>query len=151
MNSHPVETTPRITSRSRAKIWIRTGLLVVFGGLFGVSLARDIQSGTYPLALGLAILLVCLATGFWMRRLVPMRVHLPTRSVVLSFDRVYFILIWVLVIGKAISSYLLHLNLPADILMCTILGLMAGRLSGICLRVRSLKVQYGFLQKQAAA
>lgn len=151
MRSHPEDVTPKITSRSRAKIWIRTGLLAVFGTMFGISLARDIQSGLYPLALGLGTLLVCLPVGFWMRRLVPMRVHLPTRSVVLSFDKVYFILIWILVIGKAISSYLLHLNLPADILMCTILGLMAGRLSGICLRVRGLKVQHGFLEKPAAA
>jgi hypothetical protein len=35
--------------------------------------------------------------------------------------------------------------------MCTILGLMAGRLSGICLRVRDLKLRHGFLEKQAAA
>jgi len=30
----------------------------------------------------------------------------------------------------------------ADVLMCMILGLMMGRLSGICLRVRDLKVQH---------
>jgi len=30
----------------------------------------------------------------------------------------------------------------ADVLMCVILGLMMGRLTGICLRVRDLKLQH---------
>lgn len=150
MNSHAHESTPRMTSRSRVKIWIRTVLLGIFGGIFGVSLVRDIHAGVYPLALGMAVLAACLPIGFWMRRLVPMRVHLPSRSVVLSFDKIYFILIWVLVIGKGIFSYLVHWSLPADIIMCIILGLMAGRLSGICLRVRGLKVRHGLHEKQPA-
>jgi hypothetical protein len=136
---------PAWTKRSKAKIWIRTVILTVFGTLFGINLIKDMTSGVFPWAAGLAIFLACLPIGFWMRSLVPMQVHLSARQVTFSFDKIYFILIWVLVIGKAIFSYIVHIPAPADVLMCVILGLMAGRLSGICLRVRSLKVRHGFL------
>lgn len=125
--------------RSRAKLWVRTGILTVFATLFGIALHRDIAAGAFHYSWGMMILAVCLPIGFWMRRLVPMQVHPASRLVTLSFDKTYFILIWVLVIAKAVSSYIFGLTLLPDIVMCTILGLMTGRLSGICLRVRSLR------------
>jgi hypothetical protein len=143
--------TPKLMKRSRAKIWIRTVILTVFGTLFGLTLFHDMETGIYPWAVGLAILVVCLPIGFWMRRLVPMQTHAASRQVTFSFDKIYFILIWVLVIGKAIFSYVVHMAFPADVLMCVILGLMSGRLSGICLRVRSLKIQNGFLPDRGKA
>jgi len=136
---------PQFMKRSRAKIWVRTAILAVFGTLFGLTLFHDIEAGIYPWYAGLAVFAACAAVGFWMRKLVPMQAHAASRQVTLSFDRVYFILIWALVIGKAIFSYVVHIPVPADVLMCVILGLMAGRLSGICLRVHDLKVKNGFV------
>ena len=143
--------TPKFMKRSRAKIWIRTALLFIFGTLFGISLFKDIISGTIHWMTGLAIFLVCLPVGFWMRNIVPMQVHAASRQITLSFDKIYFILIWLLVIAKAIFSYVVHIFAPADVLMCIILGLMSGRLSGICLRVHSLKLEHGFLKKNTPA
>ena len=48
-------------------------------------------------------------------------------------------------IGKAVTGQMLHLPVWSDVLMCAILGVMVGRLSGICLRVHDLKVRHGFL------
>jgi len=132
--------------RSRAKIWIRTVILTVFGTLFTVYLVRDINSGAFQWYWAVAIFMAFLPVGYWMRTIVPMQVHAESKSITLSFDKLYFILIWVLVIAKELASLVFHLVMPADVLMCIILGLMSGRLSGICLRVHSLKVQNGFVE-----
>ena len=136
------QSVPPTMSRSRAKLWIRTGILAVFGTLFSVSLVRDMTLGSFHWPWALMSFLPCLAIGFWMRRLVPMQVHLNSQHVILSFDRIYFALILSLVIAKAVTGKVPGLAIWADVLMCVILGLMMGRLSGICLRVRALKVQH---------
>jgi VIT1/CCC1 family predicted Fe2+/Mn2+ transporter len=130
---------PPVMKRSRAKIWIRTGILAVFGTLFGLVLYHDIASGVFRLSWALIIFLLCLPAGFWMRKLVPMQVHPASRHVTLSFDRIYFALIVLLVIIKAVAGNILGVTILADVVMCMILGLMIGRLSGICLRVRDLR------------
>jgi hypothetical protein len=130
---------------SRGKIWIRTGLLVIFGTLFGVSLAHDLQDGLFSWQLGLIALLPCLAIGFWMSRLVPMHLHPERKVITFSLDKIYFVLIWVLVIAKLLTGRLFGLPVWSDVLMVVILGLMSGRLSGICLRVRSLKIANQFI------
>jgi len=130
---------PPIMKRSRAKIWIRTGILAVFGTLFGLVLYRDITSGAFYWLWASLAFLLCLPVGFWMRKLVPMQVFPASRHVTLSFDRVYFVLIVLLVIVKAIAGNILGVTILADVVMCMILGLMIGRLSGICLRVRGLR------------
>jgi hypothetical protein len=130
---------PPIMKRSRAKIWIRTGILAVFGSLFGVILYHDIASGVFRWSWALIAFLLCLPAGFWMRKLVPMQVHPASRHVTLSFDRVYFALIVLLVIIKVIAGRLSGATILADVVMCMILGLMIGRLSGICLRVHDLR------------
>jgi hypothetical protein len=44
--------------------------------------------------------------------------------------------------------WLLVISTPeADFIMCAIIGIMFGRLGGIGLRVRHLKVQHGFILK----
>jgi multisubunit Na+/H+ antiporter MnhC subunit len=136
---------PAVRKRSRAKIWLRTGILALFGTLFGVSLYRDIAAGQFLWFWGLAVFLICLPVGFELRKLVPMQVHLASRHITMSFDRLYFALILTLVIGKAVTGQMLHLPIWSDVLMCAILGVMVGRLSGICLRVHDLKVRHGFL------
>ena len=136
---------PAVRKRSRAKIWLRTGILAIFGTLFGLSLYRDVAAGQFLWIWGLAVFLLCLPVGFELRKLVPMQVHLVSRHITMSFDRLYFALILTLVLGKAVTGQMLHLPIWSDVLMCAILGVMVGRLSGICLRVRDLKVRNGFL------
>lgn len=130
---------PPIMKQSRTKIWIRTGIFTVFAILFGLTLYRDIILGNFKWTWAFMVFVPCLGVGFWMSRLVPMQVHSESRIVTLSFDRVYFILIFFLVIIKAVTGNLLGLTILADVIICIILGLMSGRLSGICLRVHALK------------
>ncbi len=131
--------TPPIMKRSRAKIWIRTGILAVFGTLFGLTIYHDIVSGTFYWLWALTAFLLCLPVGFWMRKFVPMQIHPTSQHVTLSFDRVYFASIVLLVIVKTIAGNISSIMILADFAMCMILGLMIGRLSGIGLRVRNLK------------
>lgn len=139
--------TPPALSASRAKIWIRTGILVVFSTLFGLALYKSVTSGVFHWPWALATFLPCLVIGFWMRKWVPMQVHPASQHVTLSFDRVYFSLILLLVIAKAVTGPMSATAVVADIIMCVILGLMMGRLSGICLRVRDLKIQHRFITR----
>jgi hypothetical protein len=135
---------PPLMTQSRAKIWIRTGILAVFATLFGLKLYTDIVSGMFHALWALMALLLCLPIGFWLRKLVPMQVHPASRHVTLSFDRVYFTLIVILVMVKVVAGKTIFSTTNvADVVMCMILGLMAGRLSGICIRVHNLK-QSGF-------
>jgi hypothetical protein len=144
-NEHNEHEVPPVLKQSRAKLWIRTGILVIFGTLFGLALLRDIHAGLFHWLWGLMVFLPFLGIGFWMRSLVPMQVHLSSRCITLSFDRIYFSLILFLVIAKAVSGRVLFMVLWPDIIMCVILGLMIGRLSGICLRVHELKKHHHFI------
>jgi len=145
MTVQSMQKPPPIFKQSRAKLWIRTVILGIFGTIFGLALGKDISSGSFHLLWGLIIFLPALAVGFWMKRLVPMQVHSSARCITLSFDRIYFALILFLVIVKAITSRVHSLGLWSDFAMCIILGLMMGRLSGICIRVRSLKKRNHFI------
>lgn len=135
---------PPILKQSRAKLWIRTGIFVIFATLFSLALQKDIHVGVFRWFWGVIIFLSALVVGYWLRRWVPMQVHLAARCITFSFDRIYFALIFMLVIMKAIASRVPGLHFWADVVMCVILGLMIGRLSGICLRVRDLKRQHDF-------
>jgi hypothetical protein len=110
-----VQAAPPVMSRSRAKLWIRTGILAVFGTLFSMSLARDMSFGVFNRSWALTALLACLPIGFWMRRLVPMQVHVNSQHVTLSFDRVYFALILTLVIAKAVTGKVPGLTIWSDV------------------------------------
>lgn len=136
--------TPRIIKRSRAKIWIRTGILLVFGALFSTVLYRDLISEAFSWQLIPIIILSCLIIGFWMRKFVPMQIHIASSNITFSFDKIYFVIILILVSSKFIAIQIPMLAILTDIVMCIILGLMLGRLSGICLRVRSLKIKHHF-------
>ncbi len=85
--------------------------------------------------------------GYSMRKLVPMHVHQETQHITFSFDRIYFALIVLLVIAKVFTGHVPELTFWTDVIMCVILGLMSGRLSGICLRVRGLKEKHFQLKK----
>jgi hypothetical protein len=145
MSIATAEPVPSNRKRSKAKIWLRTGILAIFVTIFGISLYRDIAAGQFMWLIGLGVFLVCLPVGFEMRKIVPMQVHLGSEAITMSFDKIYFALILILVIGKAVTGKLLHQVTWSDVLICAILGLMVGRLSGICLRVHGLKREHGFI------
>ena len=133
---------PPAFKRSRTKLWIRTIILAVFGTLFGLALYHDISSGVFRWTWAVVVFVVFLPIGYWMRNLVPMESYPETHHVTLSFDRIYFGLIVLLVIVKAVASHVHGLAVVADVVMCVILGLMIGRLSGICLRVHGLRQRH---------
>ena len=148
MTEYSTPETPPLFKQSRAKLWIRTVILMVFGTLFGIALLRDIDAGVFRWSWAMMIFLPSLVVGFWMRRLVPMHVHIASRCITFSFDRIYFSLILFLVIAKAAAGRAWFLTSWSDIIMCVILGLMIGRLSGICLRVRHLKKSHHLIDKK---
>ena len=135
--------------KSRFKIWLRAVLFVQFGVLFAFYFDRDITKGYFTWIWAVTLFMLFIPAGFWMSRLVPMQVDYQSKAVTLSLDRVYLILIWVLVITKLIASHIPRLVPVSDVIMCTILGIMCGRLGGIGLRVRHLKMEHGFLRRKS--
>ena len=127
--------------KSRFKIWLRAFLLVQFSFFFSILLFRDIAEGYFTWGWAALTVLFFIPIGFWMSRLVPMRADIEEQAVILSIDKIYLILIWVLVIAKVLCSYVFDLAIVADVIMCAIIGIMGGRLAGIGLRVRKLKVE----------
>lgn len=131
--------------KSRFKIWLRAFLFIQFSAIFGVTFFCDISAGHFRWEWVLLIYLLCLPLGFLLSRIVPMRADTESRAVMLSLDRVYLVLIWILVIVKLITGRFPSLVFVADICMAVILGIMSGRLGGIGIRVRRLKITAGFL------
>lgn len=132
--------------KSRFKIWLRAFLFVQFSLIFSVYFFRDIAVGYFRWEWVGLIYLLCVPLGLLMSRIVPMRTDAETCAVLLSLDVIYLILIWVLVIAKLIASMFPAWVFLADICMAVILGIMSGRLGGIGLRVRRLKIAAGFLK-----
>ncbi|PKM78153.1 MAG: hypothetical protein CVU90_03775 [Firmicutes bacterium HGW-Firmicutes-15] len=130
---------PPMFKQSKAKIWMRTGIFIIFASIFGWSLYHDVLSKIFYWSWALGISLPFLGVGLWMSRLVPMQVHSVFKVITISFDRVYFGLILILVILKDMAGDFLKISIMADVIMCIILGLMIGRLSGVYLRVYYLK------------
>jgi hypothetical protein len=149
MNRSEVKEAPPLFKRSRTKLWLRSGILAVFGTLFGLALYHDVASGRFSWTWALATFLPCLVAGLGMSRLVPMQVHRTSQHITLSFNGIYFAVILLLVAVKALAGWLPALGVWADVAMCIILGLMIGRLSGICLRVRALKIEHDFVPRPA--
>jgi len=133
--------------KSRFKIWLRAVLFVLFSTLFTFYFLRDIANGYFTWIWVVISFAAFIPVGFLLSRIVPMRADLEARAVTLSLDRFYLVLIWVLVIAKLIASHIPSLIAISDAIMCSILGIMFGRLGGIGLRVRSLKRQHGFAKQ----
>ncbi len=131
--------------KSRFKIWLRAFLFIQFSALFGFYFFRDIGNGYFSWTWVVLLFTLFIPVGLLMSLIVPMKADLEIHSVTLSLDRVYLFLIWMLVIAKLIIGRIPSFTLEADFIMCAILGIMFGRLGGIGLRVRHLKVQYGFI------
>jgi hypothetical protein len=131
--------------RSRVKLWIRTLIFAIFSTLFGLALSHDIGHRIFRWSWAGLVFLPCLPLGFLLSHRVPMQVHRQSRHITFSFDRLYFALILVLVTLKVVTGHVSRLHVWVDVFMCLILGVMTGRLAGICLRVRALKIEHGFI------
>jgi len=131
--------------KSRFKIWLRAFLFIQFSAIFSFYFVRDIARGYFTWGWVALLFTLFIPVGFLMSLIVPMKADLEQQAVTLSLDRVYLFLIWLLVIAKLIAGRLPAYISNADFIMCVILGIMFGRLGGIGLRVRHLKIQYGFI------
>ncbi|MCP4139235.1 MAG: hypothetical protein GY755_02905 [Chloroflexi bacterium] len=132
--------------KSRFKIWLRAFLLIQFSIIFSIYFTHDIAAGYFTWRKVAQIILLFIPVGFLMSKLVPMKADPNLGAVTLSLDKIYLFLIWFLVIFKLLASYYYHADTVADIIMALILGIMAGRLGGIGIRVRKLKIQHHLLE-----
>jgi len=130
---------PPVRKQSSAKLWIKTGIFIVFGTMFGFALYQDIAVGFFQWLWALIAFIPCLGVGYGLSKLVPMQFHQKFQVVTLSFDRIYFGLILFLVTLKTVSGKIFGIHFVADVIMCAILGIMISRIGGIGLRVHSLK------------
>jgi len=133
--------------KSRFKIWLRAFLFIQFSAMFSFYFFRDIGNGYFSWERVALLFTLFIPVGFLMSLIVPMKADLELRAVTLSLDRVYLFVIWLLVIAKLIIGRIPPFIPEADFIMCSILGIMFGRLGGIGLRVRQLKVQHGLVRR----
>ena len=133
--------------KSRFKIWLRAFLLIQFSVIFSIYFIQDIAAGYFTWEKVALTILFFIPVGFLMGYyIVPMRADLEIRAVTFSLDKIYLFLIWFLVIFKLLLSYKYHAEAIADVIMCAILGIMGGRLGGIGIRVRKLKIKHHFIE-----
>ena len=132
--------------KSRFKIWLRAFLFVQFSLLFSVYFFRDIRHGYFKWEWVALVFAAFIPVGFLLSLIVPMKADVDLGAVTLSLDRFYLFLIWFLVIAKLIIGRIPPFTPEADFIMGAIMGIMFGRLGGIGLRVRRLKLQYGFIK-----
>lgn len=132
--------------KSRYKIWLRAFLLIQFSAMFSLYFFRDIGNGYYTWTSVFVVFACFVPVGFLLSRIVPMKADAELQAVTFSLDRVYLFLVWFLVIAKLIIGRIPFFTPEADFIMSAIIGIMFGRLGGIGLRVRQLKIQSGFIQ-----
>jgi hypothetical protein len=130
--------------KSRAKIWMRAFLLLQFSLLFSFYFFRDIRLGYFSWEWVALVFAAFIPIGFLLSLIVPMKANVELGAVTFSLDKFYLFLIWLLVIAKLIIGRIPFFTPESDFIMSAILGIMFGRLGGIGLRVRRLKLQYGF-------
>ena len=135
----------REMKKSTFKIGLRVFLFVQFSIIFGIFFFQDIADGYITWGKIIGLILFFIPFGFLMGYIVPMQAKVEIQAVTLSLDRVYLFLIWILVIAKLLASYKYHTAAVADVIMCIILGVMGGRLGGIIIRVRNLKIKHEFI------
>ena len=134
--------------KSRFKIWLRAFLLIQFSALFCIYFFRDIGNGYFTWKSVALVTVAFIPVGFLLSFIVPMKADLEIKAVTFSLDRFYPFLIWFLVIAKLIIGRIPAFTPEADFIMSAIIGIMFGRLSGIGIRVRQLKLQHGFIQRK---
>jgi len=134
--------------KSRFKIWLRAFLLIQFSALFCIYLFRDIGNGYFTWKSVTIVIATFIPVGFLLSFIVPTQADLEMRAVIFKLDRFYLFLIWFLVIAKLIIGRIPAFTPEADFIMSAIIGIMFGRLSGIGIRVRQLKLQHGLIQNK---
>jgi hypothetical protein len=130
--------------KSRFKIWLRAFLFVQFTLLFSVYFFRDVGHGYFKWEWVVLVSAAFIPVGFLLSFIVPMKADASLGAVTFSLDRFYLFLIWFLVVAKLVIGRIPPFTPEADFIMAAIIGIMFGRLGGIGLRVRRLKLQYGF-------
>ena len=128
--------------KSRFKIWLRAFLLVQFSAMFSFYFVRDISAGYFSWR-NVAVVAACfIPVGALLSLVVPIKADLEAQAVILRLDRFYLFLIWFLVVSKLIIGRVPSFAPESDFIMSAIIGIMSGRLSGICLRVHKLKKRH---------
>jgi len=141
MNDSINKTTTTIFKQSRTKLWIRSVIWLIFTTIFSISIYKDIELNLFNWFWAITLFVLSAALGFWMKKLIPMTVHHEEKQISISFDLIYFSSIFTLVIFKIFIGWFPEFVIITDIIMCIILGLMSGRLSGTCIRIRELKTK----------
>jgi hypothetical protein len=126
---------------------MRAFLLVQFSALFSVYFFRDIGNGYFSWESVAIVFASFVPIGFLLSRIVPMKADVELGAVTFLLDKFYLFLIWFLVVAKLIIGRIPFFTPESDFIMAAIIGIMFGRLGGIGLRVRRLKVQNGFVSK----
>ena len=134
------------TKKSPYKIRLRAFLFVLFSGIFILDFFRDIGNGYFTWGWVALLFALFIPVGFLLSLIVPMKADSELGAVTLSLDRVYLFLIWLLVIAKLLIGRIPPFTPEADFIMAAIMGIMFGRLGGIGLRVRRLRLQHGFIK-----
>ena len=132
--------------KSRFKIWLRAFLFVQFSAIFFGYFFRDVGHGYFKWEWIALVFVSFIPIGFLLSLIVPMKADTEIQAVTFSLDKFYLFLIWFLVIAKLIIGRIPFFTPEADFIMASIMGIMFGRLGGIGLRVRRLKLQYGFIK-----
>jgi len=134
------------TKKSRFKIWLRAFLFVQFSLMFSVYFFRDVGHGYFKWDWVVLVFTSFIPIGFLLSLIVPMKANTEIQAVTFSLDKFYLFLIWFLVVAKLIIGRVPPFTPEADFIMASIMGIMFGRLGGIGLRVRHLKLQHGFIK-----
>jgi len=135
--------------KSRAKIWMRAFLFFQFSVLFSIYFFRDIGRGYFRWEWVALVFAAFIPVGFLLSLIVPMKADTELGAVTFSLDKFYLFLIWLLVAAKLIIGRTPFFTPESDFIMASIIGIMFGRLGGIGLRVRRLKLQYGFVTRNS--
>ncbi|MCK5847526.1 MAG: hypothetical protein KAG84_08805 [Bacteroidales bacterium] len=133
---------PSVMKRSKAKMWIKIIVLIIFTSLFTHSLYIDLQKGYINYQVISFAFIPSIIIGLWLRKLVPLQVHKKFSHITFSFDKIYFVIILLLYITKKVCQIMDIQHIIGDISMVIIIGLMLGRVIGLFIRLKRIRIQH---------